>query len=70
MLLSLPEILHLVALCDIKHFSPVELVRALVPLDLVEALPLEVVVAGEVHGVPRHRHLGHVQRPDLHSGAS
>ena len=42
---------------------------ALVPLDLVEPLPLEVVVAGEVDAVAGQSNLGHVQGPDLHSRA-
>ena len=48
---------------------PVEFVTALVPLDLIEPLPLEVVVAGEVDAVAGQRHLRHVQSPDLHSRA-
>ena len=48
---------------------PVELVAALVPLDLVEPLPLEVVVAGEVDAVAGQSNLRHVQGPDLHSRA-
>lgn len=44
---------------------PVELVGALVPFDLVQAGPLQVVVAGEVHVVARLGHFWDVQDVDL-----
>ena len=45
---------------------PVELVCALVPLDLVESLSLEVVIAGEGHVVAGASDLRHVEHADPH----
>ena len=50
-----------------RDYLPVELVTALVPLDLIEPLPLEVVVASQVDAVAGQGDLRHVQSTDLHS---